>query len=533
METNGLLHDEQNGFRRDRSCADRMTSIIQNKLNDNTDVYVAYVDFRKAFDLVHRDMLLYRLLETGIDGNMYFAIKSIYSKATCAVRINEMVTDWFATSQGVKQGDNLSPTCFLTFINPLIGLLKESGVGVKVGSSLISVLVYADDLVLLAENENDLQNLLDLLYDWCSKWRLSVNTDKTKVMHFRNKNTERSEFPFNINHAGLEIVSSYKYLGVVLEEHLDYTKTAEILSAAAGRALGAVINRVKFNKDLGYRTYTTLVNSCVVPILLYGSGSWGQKYYKCCDDVLLRASRFYMGVHRLAAIPGIQGDMGWMGCKDRWSIEIIRQYNRFIDMDQTRLNRAVFLYDKASRGHNWSKSVIKILEDCDMINYWNENRTVPLDILKEKLIANWKTDWEHKCSTKPKLRTYISFKQDIDVAPHLCCNLPKYERSLISQLRLGILPLHIETGRYSNLRIEDRTCLICNSNDVENEDHFLFNCNFYSTERDRLETEIGCSFNDLNTVDKFKTVFEHPYKLARFMKDATNKRKLKLYRTLE
>ncbi len=306
---------------------------------------------------------------------------------------------------------------------------------------------------------------------------------------------------------------------------MDFSKTAELLASAAGRALGAVINRVKFNKDLGYNTYSTLINSCVVPILLYGSGCWGVKQHKVCEDVLLRAMRFYMGVHRLAAIPGIVGDMGWTDCKDRWAIEIIRLYNRFIAMDESRLNKSLFLYDLSSKGYNWSKRVKKILDDCDMINLWNNNIQFPLEQLKASV-----NDWEHKCSTKPKLRTYMTFKQNMTVASHLCCNMPKYERSLISQLRLGILPLRIETGRYSNLNVEDRTCLICESNDVENEEHFLFECNYYLDERTKFENDIGRSFDGLSADQKFKTVFEHPFRLARYIKAAISKRKQKLYR---
>ncbi len=116
------------------------------------------------------------------------------------------------------------------------------------------------------------------------------------------------------------------------------------------------------------------------------------------------------------------------------------------------------------------------------------------------------------------------------VAPHLCCNMPKYERSLISQLRLGILPLRIETGRYANLAVDERTCLICETNSVENEEHFLFDCNYYLDERTKLENDIGCSFNDMNADEKFQTVFEHPFRLAKYVKAAINKRKQKLYR---
>ena len=97
----------------------------------------------------------------------------------------------------------------------------------------------------------------------------------------------------------------------------------------------------------------------------------------------------------------------------------------------------------------------------------------------------------------------------MEVAPHLACNMPKYEQSLISQLRLGILPLRIEKGRYSNSQEADHTCLICETNAIENEEHFLFDCNFYSLERSKLETDIGCTFNDMPTEMRFNTGSSH------------------------
>ncbi len=55
---------------------------------------------------------------------------------------------------------------------------------------------------------------------------------------------------------------------------------------------------------------------------------------------------FIWGFTGLATIPGIQGDMGWLDCRSRWNLEVIRQYNRFISMEQSRLNRTVFVYDR-------------------------------------------------------------------------------------------------------------------------------------------------------------------------------------------
>ncbi len=137
---------------------------------------------------------------------------------------------------------------------------------------------------------------------------------------------------------------------------MDFSKTATLLANSARRALGSVINKVKANKDLGFNSFTTLFDNCVIPILLYGSGVWGQKYYKVCEDVILRACRFYSGVHRLSPISGIQGDFGWLDCKSRWVIESARLFNRFLNMDDDRLNKKMFLYDKSRGTENWNAS---------------------------------------------------------------------------------------------------------------------------------------------------------------------------------
>ncbi len=291
-------------------------------------------------------MLLYRLLDLGIDGRMYSAVRGIYEKSSCSIRLNGVMSDWFNTSQGLKQGDNFSPTGFAAYLNPLLTELKATGIGVNMGVSEICVLAYTDDLVLISESAEDLQTLLDTMYDWCHKWRLSVNTDKTKVMHFRNEAKPRSNYAININGSMLEYVSDYKYLDTLLNEYLDFSKTAELLANSVGRALGAVINKVKANKDFGYKTYSTLVDSCVMPILLYASGVWCLDKYRCCEDVILRACRFFIGGHRLTPIPGIQGICGWLDFKSRSPIELVRLYNRFITMDANRLNRAIFICDK-------------------------------------------------------------------------------------------------------------------------------------------------------------------------------------------
>ena len=174
---------------------------------------------------------------------MYKAVRALYSKPLSCVRLNEVNTEWFETTSGVKQGDSLSPTLFCIFINDRITEINGLGKGIKLGTSQLSILIFADDIALLAENEQDLQSMLNCVHSWCDKWRMAVNLDTTKVMHFRNKRKQITKYCFTYENSQIEIVNRYRYLGVLLDDHLDFSTTAELLAGAAGRALGVVLNR--------------------------------------------------------------------------------------------------------------------------------------------------------------------------------------------------------------------------------------------------------------------------------------------------
>ena len=116
------------------------------------------------------------------------------------------------------------------------------------------------------------------------------------------------------------------------------------------------------------------------------------------------------------------------------------------------------------------------------------------------------------CSSGVKVKV----KSDTKVAAHINCNMPKFELSLISQLRLGIIPLRIEAGRYSNLNVTERACLICNSGEVEDENHFLFDCAHYVGEREILLHDIGDNPAGMNVDEKSTVIFEHPFKLGNY-----------------
>ena len=195
LETNNLLCEEQNGFRKGRSCQDHISSLyflIENRKLSKHDTYTCFVDFKKAFDSVSRDMLWKKLLKAGINSNILSSIKALYRNANSVIKINNDLSSPIMINCGVKQGCLLSPTLFNVFINDLIDLLNQEVNGIDLETCQINALVYADDLVLIADKPDTLDKLLLTLNQWCVENRMCINPDKTKIIHFRQPKKQKS-----------------------------------------------------------------------------------------------------------------------------------------------------------------------------------------------------------------------------------------------------------------------------------------------------------------------------------------------------
>ncbi len=174
------------------------------------------------------------------------------------MKVTDIITEWFETVRGVRQADSLSPTLFSLFINDLTKEVKDLNLGVSVDDIIISILTFADDLVIIVENKEELQSMIKCIESCCQKWRLKVNTDITKVVHFRSNRKRCTEFNFTFDNSPLNVVNKYKCLGVILEEHLDFNLTASVLANAAGLALGSVISNFKTLKNVGFSTFSKI-----------------------------------------------------------------------------------------------------------------------------------------------------------------------------------------------------------------------------------------------------------------------------------
>ena len=111
-------------------------------------------------------------------------IKDVYKKTKCAVKIKNHITNFFNYTKGVRQGCPLSALLFNIYLNDLFEILdknNDSNIFLSSGNKL-NALMYADDLVILSDSKDGLQKQVDKLSSFCSKWKLTINVRKTKVV---------------------------------------------------------------------------------------------------------------------------------------------------------------------------------------------------------------------------------------------------------------------------------------------------------------------------------------------------------------
>ena len=177
-----ILIEAQAGFRENMSTSGNifvLHGLITHFLNNNRKLYCSLIDFSKAFDYVVRDILWFKLIQYGVRGKMLEIIMSMYGDVKSRVKINNKLSEEFSCMTGVRQGECLSPILFAMYVNAIEQEFITKGAdGVDIGFLKLFVLLYADDIVIFSESSEDLQKGLDILYEYCQRWKLTVNAKK-------------------------------------------------------------------------------------------------------------------------------------------------------------------------------------------------------------------------------------------------------------------------------------------------------------------------------------------------------------------
>ena len=170
-----------------------------------------------------------------------------------------------------------------------------------------------------------------------------------------------------------------------------------------------------------------------------------------------------------------------------------------------------------------------MLNSIDNFNFRN---CVDICNMTSKLKELDEQAWKSVCVNKPKLRTYVKFKSVLCPENYVKFCASRKMRSFLAQIRLGILPLKIETGRFTGVKADERFCDLCKTL-VEDEEHFVFVCPNYEVLRAEVLKLICVSNNEFQLLDnykKFHYMFNEKWKeIGKFLLGAWEKRQNSLY----
>ena len=327
-ENYNVYIEAQAGFRKHMGTVDNifvLNGLSTHCLNENRYLYCCFVDFTKAFDYVDKDILWYKLIKIGVRGQMLEIIRSIYKNVKSRVKNKNTLSEAFSCNIGVRRGECLSPFLFAMYINDLEQELEENGVnGIDLGMIKLLLLLYADDIVLFGATPEELQKSLSVLEEYCRRWRLNVNIDKTKILVFRKGGRLPGNLQFKYNGNIIEIVNKFCYLGIVFTSGGSSFETQKTLS---GQALKAIftLNKYLYNlTTLSPAHILDLFDKLITPILNYAAEVWGFHTAKSIETIHMQFCKRMLGVKQSTQNDFIHGELGRIDYQAHRYINIVK-----------------------------------------------------------------------------------------------------------------------------------------------------------------------------------------------------------------
>jgi hypothetical protein len=222
---------------------------------------------------------------------------------------------------------------------------------------------------------------------------------------------------------------------------------------------------------------------------------------------------YVLGVNRKSTNAGVKAELG----RRPLLIEVLRHSFKYwlylCEKDISELVRHAYLDSYTCSGPgSWASKIKLLLCSFSLSHVWQDQgskfKSKMIKTLNLNMFADYDKQWHNLvCKPDSKLRTYGTFKTEYCLENYFWFSCTDKRREF-SKLRISAHQLRIESGRYTRPRktpLQDRTCLVCKGNSVEDETHFVLHCPAYSTERKLLFDELASftKFKELNDEDKF------------------------------
>ena len=302
-----IIIDEQHGFREKMSCETQLIQVTQDwseVLNHGGQTDVLLLDFSKAFDKVPHLRLATKLNFYGIRGKTLAWIQDFLDGREQCVAVNGTHSKWSPVTSGVPQGSVLGPTLFLVYINDIVSDIDST------------LRLFADDSILYREvtcpeDQAILQKDLNKVFQWADQWQMCFNASKCETLTITRK-LKPLNHTYEVNGQHIVRSSKHKYLGVTVNQHLDWKDHVLNITSSARSTLGILRRNISSCPvEVKTRAYQALIR----PKLEYASASWNpyvNEQVNLLESVQRQAARFVLNNYdRTASVTQMLQRLEW------------------------------------------------------------------------------------------------------------------------------------------------------------------------------------------------------------------------------
>ena len=445
-------------------------------------LYVAFVDLASAFDSIDRDRLWLKLLKHNVDKRLVYLIRQLHLKTSVKVKLGPSgsLTSEIPVKKGVKQGCTLAPLLFNLFINDVVQKLEgPEYTPPSIGLTKVSILLYADDMILISRTRIGLKRLLNNLGIYCKGEGLIINYSKTKVMVFRRK---PKKFTWSILDKPIEQCSTYKYLGILFSETLSWKAHLAITRMMALKTMGAILNFFHTKGGSLIDPALKLFTSKVIPYLLYGVEIWGWRDQAL--DTIEKLQNLFMrrilALSKGTPVALMRAELGLPSMRARANLITLKY------MSKTNLKSS----------DSFSQQSLTLLMNCEefraeQISLIKSRYVIPDDLLSSGDSGHDLRDWiyhmdaaidKHTISLSKIAPWFKLFKNDHKRSPYLVNITSMPLRIAFTHLRFQAMPTALRFGQFSRTPRVQCLC-ICGTQEIEDLSHYILSCPLYTEPR--------------------------------------------------
>ena len=457
-----------------------------------------------------------RLYHIGISDQHWSLINTFHKDSVSSIKWRGQTSSSFDVNQGVRQGGVLSTDLYKCYVNPLLDMLQNSGIGSTIGNIRCAASACADDICLCSPLHDEAQSLLNISTEFANMERYLLQPTKSVHIKVSHKRSKTIQYPFIMNNCELPTVQKATHLGLIRTESFTGNQKENVeenLKKARRAAYSLFGSGYRGHNGMNIVTVLHLYTTYITPVLLYGLELL-LPTETLVNKLEIFQRKFVKQILQVAdntANPAIYLLTGLLPIQAQIHIRALSFLHNICSQSEDSIERQIFVRQmnvKTINSHSWVSDIRKILWQYDLGDLEEiSNNLLSKYAWKSKIHSSVNNFWLERINSTVKLYSTLhflrhdTFKQG-KVLPILAPEFTSRESDRLTiKLRIvtGTYLLQSTRKNFNQYNI-DPTCLICRESS-ETVIHFVLDCALLDSVRRSILSDIACQWRCITNTD--------------------------------